>query len=169
MKLEEFRQSKRDRAEQRAHEFIQWVELNERFPTSKTSDPVEKQHAVWIVAMRAAKRKTTGYGKRMSLYPNVEELLNENLPDWLETNLPLGNREEYLLRRAREFIEFYSKNNSFPATTKGTPIEERLLGAWLSRMRRNLKNGKLKESVKNLLSSEIPNWTSAPKKVWKII
>lgn len=117
--------------------------------------------------MRAAKRNHHVKLKNMRLYESVERMLNDECPDWLETALPLGNRETLSVKNAEALVTWVHKHKRFPVETKGTPPEETRLSRWMKRMRMARKgssafNRVLHDSVAAILDEQLPGW-DAPK------
>jgi hypothetical protein len=149
---------------ERAHQFADFVDANERFPSVKTNDPHEHKMAVWIVQMRRAKRETSAKHNCMVLYPEVETFLNERIPNWLDgAGQRIGNRLRHCEQKARSIVLFFQKHGRFPVATLGTPHEERVLANFLNRMRMAKKRSskfvcELHPSVERILDEGIPNW-----------
>jgi superfamily II DNA or RNA helicase len=109
---------------ERAREFIQWIKINGKNPSTGAKDPIEKKLASWFNDMKSSKK---GHGST-TLYPSVEKMLVETLEDnW-------WNIEAQALERAKDLIEWIRENGKTPSTNAKDPIEKKL-GSWLSCMK----------------------------------
>jgi hypothetical protein len=149
---------------ERAHQFAEFCNEHERFPSVKTNDPHEHKLAVWIVQMRRSKRETSTKHNCMVLYPEVETFLNERVPNWLDgAGQRIGNRLRHCEHKARSIVSFFKEHARFPVATLGTPHEERVLANFLNRMRMAKKRTskfvcELHPSVERILDEGIPMW-----------
>jgi hypothetical protein len=154
---------------ERAQSFVDFVNTFRKFPTAKTSDPVEYKLAVWIVQIRQAKRGTASKSNRMLLYPEVEELLNKHVPNWLNgAGQSTGNRLAHCEQKARKIVSFVQTHARFPVSTPGTPYEERVLAHFLNRMRMAKRKTssfvcEIHPSVEKILD-EIEDWLNPQKR-----
>lgn len=149
---------------ERAHTFIDFVNAHERFPSVKTKDPDEHKLAVWIVQMRRTKRGTSQKHNCMVLYSEVEQLLNERVPNWLDgAGQKIGNRLRHCQTKAHNIVRFFQHHQRFPVATLGTPNEERVLAHFLNRLRMSRRGSskfvsELHPSVEQILDEGIPDW-----------
>ena len=160
-----------DKSLERAQQFCEFYEQHERFPSVKTTnDPHEHKLAVWIVQMRRTKRGTSTKHKCMVLYSDVERLLNERVPNWLDgAGQRIGNRIKHCEIKARNIVLFFEKHARFPVATLGTPNQERVLAHFLNRLRMSKRGSskfvsELHPSVEQILDEGIPNWMHTKKK-----
>jgi hypothetical protein len=159
---------------EKAKQFIKFFEENDRFPTSRTNDPFEHSLGIWIVQMRVvARRNRESLPQKhghMALYESVKTLLDTEVPDWVDgAGLATGNRESHSIRRAKDILHFFEKNNRFPVSTPGTPLEERRLAQFLNRMRMACRQNRfIFEKVKEILDT-IPHWLEYKKEYKRIL
>lgn len=155
---------------ERAHQFHEFYTQHERFPSVKTNDPHEHKLAVWIVQMRRSKRGTSTKHNCMVLYPEVERLLDERVPNWLDgAGQRIGNRLRHCEIKARNIVRFFKEQERSPVATLGTPNEERVLAHFLNRLRMAKRGSskfvsELHPSVEQILDKGIPNWMHTKKK-----
>jgi hypothetical protein len=147
-------ETKEDIAINNAKALVDFYKDNNRFPSQHSKNDDEKKLVGWLSNMRIA-AKCKGKAKRQSvLYDSVKQLLNDDIPHWLET------REDIAINNAKALVGFYKDNNRFPS--KHSQHEgEKKLGQWLSNLRIAAK-GKgsctLYNSVKHILDNELPHW-----------
>lgn len=159
-----------EKSRERASQFCDFFEQHERFPSVKTNDPHEHKLAVWIVQIRRSKRGTSVKHNCMVLYPEVERLLNDRVPNWLDgAGQCIGNRLRHCERKARLIVSFFQEHGRFPVATLGTPQEERVLANFLNRLRMAKRGSskfvnELHPSVEQILDEGIPNWMHTRKK-----
>jgi superfamily II DNA or RNA helicase len=139
-----------ERAMMRAKALVDFYKDNNRFPSSISQNEDEKKLGQWLSNMRtAAKGKRRG-----TLYDSVKQVLNDEIPHWLETE------EDRAIKNAKALVDFYKDNNRFPSKHSQTE-DEKKLGRWLVDMRlasKGIGSSTLYDSVKQLLNDEIPHW-----------
>lgn len=157
-----------ERSLERARAFIDFINEHKRFPSVKTKDdPHEHKLAVWIVQIRRSKRGTSHPSRNMVLYDDVERLLDEHVPNWLDgAGQQIGNRVQHCELKTRKIIKFIQTHNRFPVATLGTPNEERVLAHFLNRLRMAKKGSSkfvvvLHPSIEKMLNDAVPFWTDS--------
>lgn len=128
----------------RLAELVRFVTVNKRLPLNGL--PAESSLFTWVERQRTA-------AKRGDLNPAREAALDTYAPGWRDSP-----RRDLYNRQLLDTASFFHREARFPAEDSTDRVEE-LLGRWLWKQRRALRDGVIAPDRKEQLDAALPGWS----------
>lgn len=129
---------------ERLAELVLFIQRNDRLPLKAFAS--ERTLFTWVERQRSALR-------RGELDPSREAALDAYAPTWRDSP-----RRDLFNRQLLDVAAFFVGSGRFPAEDSVDRAEE-LLGRWLWKQRRALRDGVLEDIRKEQLDAAVPGWS----------
>lgn len=137
-----------ERWQQRADDFIAWVQQNGRFPRPSAGDPTERFLSKWLHRQR--------HDARRERFPARVKELDTRLPEWRAT-FSDQERQSYI-ESAEQIAAYVQQTGSLPAPDGQSGSEAERLAGVLIVLRNQKKRGLLAKEAVQALDAAFPDW-----------
>ena len=121
-------------------EFKKFCSSNERLPSSRSKDPLEKTNGQWIVSQKTSFRNDKLSQDRLEQLRTVEEWVQWENGDGQKKKIIRVSEDD----RMAEFKKFCSSNERLPSSRSKDPLEK-TNGQWIVSQKTSFRNDKLSQ------------------------